>query len=88
MDILSILSPVAFASPAFMVWPVGFVWPAVFLAGLVIFLMHRRRATEAVASLLDNFPRGGPPGPTHPLPSDDGGLLRRRTESGKRRLGP
>lgn len=48
-------------------------------AGLVVllFLMHREIA-EAIDNFRNNFPRGGPPTPRHPLPSGDRALLRRR----------
>jgi hypothetical protein len=57
------------------------------LCGLMmLILFFRRRSVDAlieiIESIVDNF-RGGPPTPMHPLPGDDGALLRRgrRTRS-------
>jgi len=44
-----------------------------------IFFFRRRYAdalNEAINNFVNNF-RGGPPGPMHPSPADDGSLLRR-----------
>jgi hypothetical protein len=43
--------------------------------GLVA-LCFRRWMLDALIEAINNF-RGGPPSPMHPLPADDGALLRR-----------
>jgi hypothetical protein len=46
---------------------------------LVIFvaLLFQGSVLEAILQAINNF-RGGPPTPRHPLPADDGAILRRR----------
>jgi hypothetical protein len=56
--------------------------PEILIVLLVVTLLIFRRWTmdtliEAIDNFKDNFP-GGPTTPTHPLPSNDGALLRRR----------
>ena len=50
------------------------------LLGLIVFLFRRWRLLDALIEELNNF-RGGPRPPMHPLPADDGALLRRRSRA-------
>jgi hypothetical protein len=47
------------------------------LSALTLFFF-RRELLDAFREGINNF-RGGPPTPRHPLPADDGTLLRRRS---------
>ncbi len=49
------------------------------LSALTLFFF-RRGLLDAFIEGMNNF-RGGPPTPRHPLPADDGILLRRRRKS-------
>lgn len=48
-----------------------------FFVALIGTLCFQRRLLEALIEAIGNF-RGGPPTPKHPLPADDGPLIRRR----------
>lgn len=51
----------------------------VFAATLMLFFVFgRRELREAIDTFRNNFPRGGPGTPSHPLPADDARLLRRK----------
>lgn len=43
----------------------------------VLFLKHRE-VRDAIDNFRNNFPRGGPPSPRHPLPAGDTAWLSRR----------
>jgi hypothetical protein len=53
------------------------LFSAILVVSLVI-LCFQRRLLDAVIEAVNNF-RGGPPTAMHPSPSDDGGLLRRKS---------
>lgn len=55
---------------------------AIVTVGLIILLRHRidtlrKDLRNSIDNFRDHF-RGGPPGPMHPSPADDGALLRRK----------
>lgn len=54
------------------------------LSGLTLFFF-RRGLLDAFIEAMNNF-RGGPPTPRHPLPADDGILLRRRPRKSENKL--
>jgi hypothetical protein len=43
-----------------------------------LFVLGHRQIIEAIEAFRNNFPRGGPRPPSHPLPANDGWLLRRK----------
>jgi hypothetical protein len=45
---------------------------------MLVFVFWRREIMEAIQAFRNNFPRGGPRSPSHPLPADDALLLRRK----------
>ena len=45
--------------------------------GILLFTNHRK-VIEAIENFRNNFPRGGPPNPMHPLSSGDDVIFRRR----------
>ena len=45
--------------------------------GILLFSNHRR-VIEAIENFRNNFPRGGPPAPRHPLSSGDDIMFRRK----------
>jgi hypothetical protein len=47
------------------------------LVVIFVALLFQGSALEAFLEAINNF-RGGPPTPRHPLPADDGAILRRR----------
>ena len=47
---------------------------------VVVFFFRRWRLLDALIEELNNF-RGGPRPPMHPIPADDGALLRRRSRA-------
>ena len=47
-------------------------------AAILLFLCSQRWLLDAMLEAFNNF-RGGPPTPRHPLPANDGFLLRRRS---------
>ena len=49
---------------------------------VVVFFFRRWRLLDALIEELNNF-RGGPRPPMHPIPADDGALLRRRSRAVK-----
>jgi hypothetical protein len=46
--------------------------------GAAVLMFYHRQIREAIESFRNNFPRGGPPSPTHPSPAGDVELLRHR----------
>ena len=58
------------------------------LCGLMMaILFFSRRSVDGLIEIIENFTnnfRGGPPTPMHPLPADDGALLRRRPRRTRR----
>ena len=58
------------------------------LCGLMMaILFFRRSSVDTLIEIIENFTnnfRGGPPTPMHPLPTDDGALLRRRPRRTRR----
>jgi hypothetical protein len=54
---------------------------------MMAILFFRRSSVDALIEIIERFTnnfRGGPPAPMHPLPSDDGALLRRRPRRARR----
>jgi hypothetical protein len=47
------------------------------LLAIFVALLFQGSVLEAILEAINNF-RGGPPAPRHPLPADDGAILRRR----------
>jgi hypothetical protein len=47
------------------------------LVAIFIALLFQGSVLESLLEAINNF-RGGPPTPRHPLPADDGAILRRR----------
>jgi hypothetical protein len=47
------------------------------LLAIFVALLFQGSVLEAILQAINNF-RGGPPTPRHPLPADDGAILRRR----------
>ena len=47
------------------------------LVAIFVALLFQGSVLEAILEAMNNF-RGGPPTPRHPLPADDGAILRRR----------
>lgn len=50
--------------------------PSLGLAGILFF--QHARIRRAIEDFTNNFPRGGPPTPTHPSPADDDRFLRKK----------
>ena len=47
------------------------------LLAIFVALLFQGSVLQAIVEAITNF-RGGPPTPRHPLPADDGAILRRR----------
>jgi hypothetical protein len=47
------------------------------LLAIFVALLFQGSVLEAILEAINNF-RGGPPTPRHPLPADDGAILRRK----------
>jgi len=47
------------------------------LVAIFVALLFQGSVLEALLEAINNF-RGGPPTPRHPLPADDGAMLRRK----------
>jgi hypothetical protein len=47
------------------------------LVAIFVALLFQGSVLEAILEAINNF-RGGPPTPRHPLPADDGAILRRK----------
>jgi hypothetical protein len=57
---------------------IGVIVFSLLLAALLAIVVSQRWLVDALIEAISNF-RGGPPTPTHPSPSDDTVLLRRRS---------
>jgi hypothetical protein len=55
----------------------GAIWFVIFAAA-VLGVISQRWLIDALIEAMNNF-RGGPPAGMHPLPADDGALLRKRS---------
>jgi hypothetical protein len=55
------------------------------LVAAFVALVFRGSVLEALLEAINNF-RGGPPAPRHPLPADDGAILRRRRSKAPNRF--
>lgn len=51
----------------------------VYAAAGVFLLFRHREIEKTIEDFNNNFPRGGPPSPMHPLPAGDEALLRRKS---------
>ncbi len=60
---------------------VEFVLEPLHLLGIVLILVVLY-CPISLRNFRGSPPRGGPPSPMHPLPSDDAGLLQQRTRQG------
>jgi hypothetical protein len=45
---------------------------------MLLFVFGHRQIREAIEKFRNNFPRGGPRTPSHPLPADDAFLVLRK----------
>jgi hypothetical protein len=56
---------------------------ALAVAGITLMSLYRRQVAEAIEEALNHFRGGGPRPPTHPLPADDGLIVRRKKHYGR-----
>jgi hypothetical protein len=53
------------------------------LVAIFVALLFQGSVLEALLEAINNF-RGGPPTPRHPLPADDGAIVRRKRSRAKK----